>query len=100
MLEADLRDKLAGEIDVALWRDLRTHAARDVVFLVDRSVALLDAAVALASDDTGRVAAWIAAGALTRPGAGQLQRWEKHLDKRFDSVIVSPYILATPALDA
>ncbi|TNF33479.1 MAG: DUF2288 family protein [Deltaproteobacteria bacterium] len=95
----DLREKLAGDIDVTTWRDLRTHAARDRVFLVAPSVPLLDAAVAIGSDDAEKVGAWVASGALTRPTATQLAAWEKTLDKPFDCVILSPYVVAAERLD-
>ena len=94
---ADLRAKLAGDIDVTTWRDLRVHAARDKVLLVAADVALLDVAVALGSDDAGQVPGWIASGAISRPSAAQLTAWERVLDKPFDCVVVSPFVLASEA---
>ena len=95
---ADLHDKLARDIDTTTWRELRAHAARDKVFLVAPGVPLVDAAVAVALDDSARVGAWIAAGVLTRPSALQLEAWERALDKPFSCVIVSPWVLAAEAL--
>jgi len=95
----DLRDKIDKDIDVTTWKDLRPHAARDKVFLVAPSVPLLDAAVAIASDDAEKVGAWVASGELTRPTAAQLGAWESSLDKPFDCVVLSPYVVATERLE-
>ena len=92
--EDDLREKLSRDLDVTTWRELRTHAARDRVFLVAPSVPLLDAAVAIGSDDADRVGAWVRSGALTRPTAEQLTAWERALDKPFDCLVLSPYVVA------
>ncbi len=100
MLEADLRRKLEGDVDVAVWRDLRTHAARDNLFIVNRDLDLVDVAVALAQDDATKVGGWISACQLSRPSEPQLSAWEAHLDKQFDSVIVSPFVLVMTRLDA
>jgi len=91
--EDDLRAKLAGDIDVATWRDLRTHAARDRVILVGPEADLLDVAVALGADDAEQVAAWIRSGVVVRPTATQLAAWESALDMPFACVIVAPFVL-------
>lgn len=98
--EDDLRAKLAGDIDVTTWRDLRPHAGRDRVILVNPPLALLDAAVAVAVDHADRVQGWVTAGSLTRPTAEQLAAWERDLDIPFDCVVVSPFVLAVLRLDA
>ena len=93
-LSSDLRDALARQIGPVLWRDLRAHAKRQGLFVVAAEVALLDAAHAIASDDTSRVEAWIAAGQLYRPDLAQLEAWDADLDKPFTSVVVQPFALA------
>jgi hypothetical protein len=62
--------------------------------LVAPSVPLLAAAVAIAGDDAAKVGLWAGSGALTRPTAAQLIAWERALDKPFDCVVLSPYVVA------
>lgn len=93
-----LRAKLAGEIANVPWRDLRPHAARGALFLVADAVGLLEAAVAIARDDTASVETWVGTGQLVRPDTSQLQAWERDTDRPFEHVIVQPFVLAR-ALD-
>ncbi|MBE9487269.1 MAG: DUF2288 domain-containing protein [Chloroflexi bacterium] len=76
------------------WKDLRIHMQRDAIILVDAALDLIDTAVAVATDDKGRVDGWIAAGQLVKPTAEQIAAWETTLDKPFRMLIVQPFILA------
>ena len=78
----------------AFFRDLRAHALRQGLLLVGPGLPLLDAAVAIATDDAPRVETWLANGKLSRPTHEQLEAWDTDLDKRFEAVVVQPFALA------
>jgi len=90
----ELREKLAGEKAVTDWRSLGPHHERQALFLVSGDVDLLDAAVAVAGDDSAAVAAWLAQGALARPTDDEAARWADEPDTTFAFVIVQPYVVA------
>jgi hypothetical protein len=92
--EAHVREKLAGEIDLADWAALAPHATAGRLFVVASELALLDAAVAVASDDKEQVEPWIASGQLARPTASQVEHFQRQKGLGFACVIVSPFVLA------
>jgi hypothetical protein len=93
MSESNLREKLAAEIATVSWQQLREHAAKDRLFIVGGEIALLDAGVALASDDRVAVEAWIESGALARPSKEQIRSFEGS-GASFRFLILSPFVLA------
>ena len=92
--QADLREKLASEIDVTDWVALEPHATAGRLFIVAEELALLDAAVAIAGDDKGQVERWIASGQLGRPTASQVTEFQSQTGLGLACVIVSPFVLA------
>ena len=90
----ELRSKLATELLPSEWKMLAMHYRRDALFIVDASVTLLDAAVAVAEDDRERVSRWIDEGQIARPTPEQARAWEAEEGPRFLSVIVQPFVLA------
>ncbi|WP_437289846.1 DUF2288 family protein [Sorangium sp. So ce406] len=88
-----MRERLANTFGEVFWTDLRAHAARDAVILVDADLDLLDVGEAVASNDAAAVQAWIASGKLTKPTAEDLARWPLQIDLRFLSLVVAPYVL-------
>ena len=86
--------KLQEELAQVGWRDLRPHAGRGVLFLVQNGVDTLTAALAIARDDRGTVQAWLEAAQLVRPSETELEAWERELDKRFECLIVQPFVVA------
>lgn len=93
-MERELQEKLDREVDITTWRDLRSHAARDVLFLVAAGLTLVEAGKALAMDQAELVAGYIEGGQLTRPTGTQMAEFEKDLGKTFECLIVSPFVLA------
>lgn len=91
---SDLRDKLARELMATEWRMLAMHYRRDALFMVRRSVSLLDAAVAVAEDRTEEVRGWLEAGSLARPSPEEIEAWEAESGTKFVSAVVQPYVLA------
>ena len=92
----ELRERLCGDLAQVGWGDLRAHAGRNALILVDDGVDLVDAAVAVASDDRGRVAAWIAEGLLSKPTREVIESWEARPTAMFRVSILQPYVLAQP----
>ena len=76
------------------WKPLEAHAKRGGLILVDPRLDLVDVAVAVAADDTGRVEGWMARRQLLKPTQNQIELWRQETDERFTVVIVQPYVLA------
>jgi hypothetical protein len=91
-----LRERLAAFLGDVYWSDLRAHAARDALIVVAPGLDLLDAGVAVASDDAGRVDAWIHDGLLAKPTAEDLARWPAEPLAVFESLVVAPFVLVRP----
>lgn len=89
----DLRAELAESIDEAEWNWLIPHAKRDAVVVVAAQLDLLDVGVAIASDQVSFVQRWISEQLLYKPTAGQLAEWNSDRTKRFNTLIVQPYVL-------
>ena len=87
------RDGLLATLGVVFWSDLQAHAKRDALIVVGAGLDLVDAGMALAENDTGRVQRWIEAGLLSKPTAVDLERWAKGGAARFESLIVAPFVL-------
>lgn len=88
-----VREQLATQLGPVFFSDLRAHLDRQAVFLVRADVELLDVAEALASDDHGRVKAWLEAGALRRPTDAERASWASEVGRRFAAVPVQPFVL-------
>jgi hypothetical protein len=84
--------KLLGETAEIRWRELEPFFARGALLWAEGSLDLVAVAQALAEDDKGRVAAWLAEGTLARleaPRAEDLQR----RDPLLWAVVVAPWVL-------
>lgn len=92
----EIRERLRRDLAEVGWEDLRAHARRDALILVDVGIDLVDAAVAVAGDDRERVAAWIASGALYKPTRELLEAWEVCPTPLFLVALLQPYVLAQP----
>ncbi len=89
-----LREKLKSEIQATLAPELLPHHRRDALFMVRADVDILDAAVAIASDEAATVEALINEEKLFKPSLAQLSDWCVDLELRFQFVILQPYVLA------
>ncbi len=88
-----LRARLAEQIGDCLASDLNAHIERRAVFVVDVTISLFDAALAIAEDDAETVQYWIECQKLRRPSAKEAQHWKATPDASFRSVVVQPYVL-------
>ena len=82
------------------WRELRIHLQRDAVIIVSTELDLVAVGVAVADDDKNLVETWVAANQLGKPTEKQLESWEQEPDKRFQMLIVQPFILVQGVIDA
>lgn len=94
---SDLRAELAENIDEAELDWLKPHIQRDVVVVVNPELDLLDVGVAIANDDTLSVQHWISEQLLHKPFPEQLANWNSDENKRFQALIVQPYVLVKEA---
>ncbi|HSH69935.1 MAG TPA: DUF2288 family protein [Deferrisomatales bacterium] len=88
-----IRETFENDLAVVPWREVRAHVARDSVILVDPRLDLVDVAVAVAGDDTGRVGPWIAEGRLTKPDQEQLDALATRPATPFRLLIARPFLL-------
>ncbi|NJR60914.1 MAG: DUF2288 domain-containing protein [Cyanobacteria bacterium CRU_2_1] len=89
----DLRAELAEMVDEAEWDWLIPHAQRDAIVMVNSDLDLLDVGVAIANDDVVSVQHWISEQLLSKPTSEQLADWATDRTRRFNALIVQPYVL-------
>jgi hypothetical protein len=89
----DLRSELAESLDEAEWNWLKPHVQRDAVVVVDHALDLLDVGVAIAGDDVLSVQHWISEQLIRKPSPEQLSNWNGDQMRRFQALIVQPYVL-------
>jgi hypothetical protein len=90
---SDLRATLAEALDEAEWNWLAPHARRDSVIVVEQTLNLVDVGVAIASDDVLCVQRWIDEALIHKPSSAELASWNLNQSKRFNALIVQPYVL-------
>lgn len=86
-------EALKRTLDEAEWSWLKPHVERDAVIVVAHEIDLLQAARAVAGNDSQQVQAWLARGILSKPTKAQLAGWDETPQKRFLSVVVQPFVL-------
>ena len=96
----DLRAELAENLDEAEWNWLIPHVLRDAVVMVATQLDLLDVGVAIASDNISSVQHWIGEQLIYKPSPGQLADWNGNRTKRFNTLIVQPYVLVQEPIAA
>lgn len=89
----DLRAELTPNLDEAEWEWLIPHVQRDAVIVVPIELDLLDVGVAIASDNIPQVQHWIDEQLLAKPSVTQIGEWNGDRTKRFNTLIVQPYVL-------
>ena len=89
----DLRAELTENLDEAEWEWLIPHVQRDAVIVVSADLDLLDVGVAIACDSSVEVETWINQALLSKPSVTQLGEWNTNRSKRFNTLIVQPYVL-------
>ncbi len=90
---SDLRTELTENLDEAEWDWLIPHVQRDAVIVVSQDLDLLDVGVAIASDQVSSVEQWIDQQLMAKPSETQLGNWNSDRTKRFQTLIIQPYVL-------
>ncbi|NEP45839.1 MAG: DUF2288 domain-containing protein [Okeania sp. SIO2H7] len=89
----DIRAKLKENLDVAEWDWLIPHVKRDALVVVTPDLDLLDVGVAIASDNVSSVQRWISEALIYKPSAEQISEWNQDRAKKFDAIIVDPFVV-------
>ncbi|MBD2679045.1 MULTISPECIES: DUF2288 domain-containing protein [Nostoc] len=90
---SDLKAELTESLDEAEWEWLIPHVQRDAVILVAHELNLVDVGVAIANDNTPSVEQWIDEKLISKPSTAQLGEWNTNVTKRFNTLIIQPYVL-------
>ncbi|GAX35646.1 DUF2288 domain-containing protein [Nodularia sp. NIES-3585] len=90
---SDLRTELTANLDEAEWDWLIPHVQRDAVIVVAEDLDLLDVGVAIASDQISSVQQWIDQQLMAKPSETQMGNWNSDRTKRFQTLIIQPYVL-------
>ena len=91
---SSVREKLRAEVAAVPWQELVPHCARGGLLLLSPQVDLLDAAEAIARDDRAWAAEGLTAGLLGWSTEADTKGFEADATKRFQCVIVQPFVLA------
>ncbi|MFB2918078.1 MULTISPECIES: DUF2288 domain-containing protein [Aerosakkonema] len=89
----DLKAELSETLDEAEWEWLMPHAQRDRLIVVSLGLDLVDVGVAIANDDVLSVQHWIGEQLIYKPSPTQMASWQADRTKRFNALIVQPYVL-------
>jgi hypothetical protein len=90
---ADLKAELAKDLDQAEWEWLIPHVKRDSVLIIAKELNLVDVGIVIASDNLQSVQHWISEQLIQKPSETQLSDWNSDPQKRFNTLIVQPYVL-------
>ncbi|MEB3219895.1 MAG: DUF2288 domain-containing protein [Nostocales cyanobacterium 94392] len=93
MTNQDLRAQLDEILDESEWGWLIPHVQRDSVIVVATELDLLDVGEAIASDKSSQVQNWIDEALIAKPSAAQVGEWNMQREKRFNTLIVQPFVL-------
>ncbi|MEY3334862.1 MAG: hypothetical protein RLZZ176_3165, partial [Cyanobacteriota bacterium] len=77
----------------AEWEWLIPHVQKDGVIVVAKNLDLLDVGEAIAGDNIPSVQHWIDKQLLAKPTIDQVGEWNLNRTKRFNALIVEPYVL-------
>ncbi len=93
MTNQDIRAQLDENLDEAEWGWLIPHVQKDSVIVVSAELDLIDVGVAIASDKVSQVQNWIDEALIAKPSAAQMGEWNIEREKRFNTLIVQPFVL-------
>ncbi|HTL89194.1 MAG TPA: DUF2288 domain-containing protein [Leptolyngbya sp.] len=90
---SDLKAELRESLDEAQWDWLMPHAERDAVIVVAGSLDLVEVGYAIANDQVASVNSWIQDCLIYKPSIEQKTVWNEDQTKRFQALILQPYVL-------
>ncbi|MFB2898307.1 DUF2288 domain-containing protein [Aerosakkonemataceae cyanobacterium BLCC-F50] len=89
----DLKAELTASVDEAEWQWLLPHVARDSLIIVTPKLNLVDVGVAIANNNVPLVENWINEQLISKPSLNQMTQWQANMSKRFNALIVQPFVL-------
>ncbi len=89
----DIKTQLTEEVADTEWKDLKPHAQRDALIIVQEPLNLLDVGVAIAKDDVQKVQYWIQEQLVQKPTAEYLSACNAEPNKKFSALIVQPFVI-------
>ena len=88
--EPSLIEHIRDQLVEASWESLVPHQAQGRVYAVNSGLQVVDAALAIAEEQTRIVEAWLASGHLQRIETAQWNQWVGRL---FQAAIIQPYVV-------
>lgn len=88
-----LRVRLTETMGPVTFDALAAHLERDAVVIVAQKLALIEAAIAVAEDESELVDGWIKSGTFRKPSAAERARWKEQMGREWICVIVQPFVL-------
>lgn len=95
---SDLRAELLESLDEAEWSWLMPHSERDAVIVVAPQLDLIEVGMAIVNDNTLVVQRWIDETLIYKPSPQQKAEWNQNQAKRFNALIIQPYVLVQDTL--
>ncbi len=93
---SDLKTQLREQLAEMEWHVLIPHVQRDALIVVNKSLDLIEVGFAIANDNTNLVQHWISEQLIQKPSAEQLSVWNEDNNKKFNTIIVQPFVLVSP----
>lgn len=90
---SEIKNQLKQELADVEWRDLISHAQRDILIVVNASLDLLEVGLAIATDQVNIVQNLISQNLIHKPTPEQLSNWNSTPEKQFKTLIVQPFVL-------
>jgi len=94
-----LIEKLTQEQDIAAWKDLRIHAARDAILMVANDITLAEVGAEFAADNKDMVSIWITEKTVKKLDEQFLNKMETQMEKKYHFIIVQPFVLIQEILN-
>ena len=89
----EIKKRLQEDMAEVSWDDIKPHAQRDAVIVVNDNLSLVDVGVAIAQDDKIMVERWITEQLINKPSNQQLSDRNINPTQLFKTLIVQPFVL-------
>jgi hypothetical protein len=93
---SDLKEQLKEQLAQMPWQDLKPHAKRDALIIVDENLDLVEVGLAIANDNTQLINHWISEQLIQKPTANQLSNWNNDQNQKFNTIIIQPFVIISP----
>lgn len=93
---SDIKQQLQEQLAEITWKELKPHAERSALIIVDQNLDLVEVGYAIAQDNAKVVQNWISEQLIQKPTAQQLDIWNENENQMFKTIIVNPFVLISP----